>query len=523
MDEVMEERIEKLRELKKNVVLGGGAQKIEKQHEKGKLTARERIDKLLDPGSFVELGGLVEHSRGNPADAIVTGYGEVDGRTVCIFSQDATVQGGSIGVIHGLKMYRTIERAMQMRVPVIGLNDSPGARNPKLTDPKAMEEQATGAATDKHGGAVFFPNTQASGVVPQISAILGSCAGISVYSPALTDFIFMVDKMSHMFITGPRVVKSVLGEDVDFEELGGARVCARVSGVCDFRVKSEDECFGHIRKLLSFIPSSCEEKPPMIKADDDPDRYDDMLADIVPSDPQKSFDMHQVITRIVDNGDFFEVKPEFAGEMIVGFGRLDGKSVGIFANNPMVRAGSLTVDSSDKQARFIRFCDAFNIPLVGLVDTPAYQPGTRQEHAGIIRHGAKVLYALCEAVVPKIVVVIRKAYGGGNLGMGSVQGMNTDFIFHWPIMEMGVMGVAQTVDLYFGAFIQQAEDPVKFREEKIKEFRNMMSPLAMASFCPYVEDVIEPRETRRVLIKSLRLLESKKVSRYPKRHGNMPL
>jgi acetyl-CoA carboxylase carboxyltransferase component len=321
------------------------------------------------------------------------------------------------------------------------------------------------------------------------------------------------------------VVKSVIGEDVSFEELGGARIHSAKSGVCDLRVKSEDECFARIKKLLSFLPSNCDEMPPRVDTGDDPDRLDDTLADIVPSDPQKSFDMHQVITRILDNGDFLEIKPEFAGEMIVGFGRLDGRTVGIYANNCMVRAGSLTVDSSDKQARFIRFCDCFNIPLVGLVDTPAYQPGTHQEHIGIIRHGAKVLYALCETKVPKIVVVIRKAYGGGNLGMGSINGMNSDFIFNWPIMEIGVMGVSQTVDLFFGPLIQQQPDPAKFRAEKIKEFRdNFVNPLNMASYQPYVEDVIEPRETRRTLIRALRLLERKKVDRTsPKKHGNIPL
>jgi acetyl-CoA carboxylase carboxyltransferase component len=524
MDEFMQERLEKLRELRKTVLLGGGQEKLDKQHSKGKLTARERIDKLLDPGSFVELEPLVGHSKGEPTDGIVTGYGTVDGRTICVFSQDATIQGGSIGKIHGIKMYRTIDRAMQMRVPLVGLNDSPGARNPKMTDPKALDEEASAMSVEKQGASVFFPNTQASGVVPQISAILGSCAGISVYSPALTDFIFMVDKLSHMFITGPRVVKSVLGEDVTFEELGGARICSAKSGVCDFRVKSEDECFSNIRKLLSFLPSSCEEKPPRVDTGDDPDRYDDEIADIVPSDPQKSFDMHDVINRLVDNGDFLEVKKEFAGEMITGFGRMDGKTVGIYANNCMVRAGSLTCDSSDKQARFIRFCDCFNIPLIGLVDTPAYQPGTQQEHMGIIRHGAKVLYALCECEVPKIVVVLRKAYGGGNLGMGSIQGMNTDLIYNWPIMEIGVMGVSQTVDLFFGPFIQQAEDPAKFREEKIKEFRDaFVNPLNIASYSPYTEDVIEPGETRRILVRSLQLLENKKVDRYRKRHGNIPL
>ena len=517
----MSQRIEKLREVKTTAMLGGGKEKIEKVHQRGKLTARERVNLLLDPGSFVEWDMLVGHNKGLPTEGIICGYGTADGRAVCVYSQDPTILGGSIGFLHGYKMYRTIERALEMGVPLIGLHDSPGARVVRL-------EEGGGALGDmlseKHGGSVFFPNTEASGVVPQISAILGACAGISVYSPALTDFVFMVDGISQMFITGPRIVKSVMGEEITMEELGGAKVHASVSGVADFRVKSEEECFRMIRKLLSFLPSNNEEKPPVIDTGDDPGRIDEGLAEIVPADGRKSYDVRKVIARLADNGDFFEVKAEFAPEMVVGFARLAGRSAGFVANQSMARAGSLTIDSSDKQARFMRFCDAFNIPIIMLVDTSAYMPGSYQEHAGIIRHGAKVLYALCEAVVPRIAVVLRKAYGGGNLGMGTIPGFKTDFTFYWPTAEAGVLGAEQSVDLFYSKEIAEAEDPVKYKAEKVKEYRDKYAnPLFEASVNPYLDDVIEPKETRRLLIRTLQALQNKKVIRQPKRHGNIPL
>jgi acetyl-CoA carboxylase carboxyltransferase component len=522
MEAEMEEKVKKLQELKRKAALGGGEHKIAQVHAKGKLTARERIDMLLDPGSFVELNMLVQHEIGAPGDGIVCGHGTIDGRVVCIYSQDPTVFGGSIGALHGYKMYRTVERALDMRVPLIGLHDSPGARALKMGTPGAWD--AARARDEKSGNSIFFANTQASGVVPQISAILGSCAGISVYSPALTDFVFMVEGISHMFITGPRVVKSVMAEELTMEELGGAKVHSRLSGVADFRVKSEEECFTKIRKLLSFLPSCNEESPPVVDTGDDPERRDDEIADIVPCSPYKSYDMRKVITRIVDNADFLEVKGEFAPEIVVGFGRLAGHTVGIVANQPMVRAGSMTVNSSDKQARFIRFCDCFNIPLVFLIDTPAYMPGSEQEHAGIIRHGAKVLYALCEAVVPRVAVVLRKAYGGGNLGMGVVPGMGTDFVFAWPIAEIGVLGAEQTVDLFYADEIQKAENPDEYRAQKVREYREQYAnPFSVASDSTHIEDIIEPRDTRWRLIKALELLRHKKVWRQPKRHGNIPL
>ena len=521
MEEFMEQRVNQLRELKQKAVLGGGETKIAKQHEKGKLSARERIDRLLDPGSFVELQMVVKHMSDSSGDGIVVGYGTVDGRQICVFSQDATVQGGSIGSIHGYKMYRIMERALDAGVPIVGISDSPGARTPKM-GPQGMS--GFEMLQEKSGGSVFFPNTEASGAIPQISAILGSCGGISVYSPALTDFIFMVDGISHMFITGPRIVQSVMGEDVSADDLGGAKVHSRISGVCDVRTKTEDECFERVRKLLSFLPLNCDEKPPYVDTGDDPDRYDDELADMIPCDFSKAFDMRKLIGRIVDNGDFFEIKPEWAGEMVTGFGRLAGNTVGIVANQPMVRAGSLTVDSSKKQARFMRFCDCFNIPIVILVDTPAYMPGTEQEHKGIIHHGAKVLYALCEATVPRVGVILRKVYGGGNLGMGMVAGLGTDFIYYWPIMELGIMGAEQSVDLFYGAQIQAAEDPVQFKRDRVNEYRELVAnPMLMASENPFVEDIIEPRETRRVLIRSLETLRNKNITRRAKKHGNIPL
>ncbi len=520
MGKEMEERIQQLRETKERAHMGGGPEKIEKQHQKGKLTARERIDYLLDAGSFVEFNPLVGHRNGAPGDGIVSGHGTIDGRVVCIYSQDATVLGGSIGMLHGYKMYRTVEMALDMGVPVIGLHDSPGARAARVGERGAE----LAPREEKSGGSVFFPNTQASGVVPQIAAILGSCAGISVYSPALMDFVFMVDGTSHMFITGPRIVRTVTGEDITMEELGGAMVHTQISGVADLRTPTEEECLEKIKKLLGFLPDNCNQKSPFLDVGDDPNRLIDELEVIVPDDPDKPYDMHEVVTRVVDNGDFLEIKGEFAPEMIVGFGRLAGQTVGIVANQPMHYGGALTIDSSDKQARFMRTCDAFNIPIILLVDTPAYAPGSEQEQGGIIRHGAKVLYALCEAAVPRIAVVLRKCYGGGNLGMGVVPGLGTDFVFAWPIAEMGVMGAKETVQLFYADQIAKADNPQQFLEEKVKEYHDRYAnPLYVASVSSHIQDVIEPRETRRCLCAALKLLEGKRQTRYPKRHGNIPL
>lgn len=518
----MKERLKSLREVKEKVLLGGGRPKIDKQHKAGKLTARERIDLLLDPGTFFEWNMLLGHANGVPAEGIITGTGMINGRPVCVFSQDATVLGGSMGHWHGFKMYRAIERALDMRIPVIGLFDSPGGRVEKSDD------RGTAGVipnNEKHEASVFYPNTQASGVIPQISVILGSCAGIAVYSPALTDFIFMVDGISHMFITGPRVVKSALGENISMEELGGAKVHAKVSGVADLRFKSEKECFAGIRKLISFLPQNNQESPPFMETGDDAERLDEGMAALIPESPSQAYDIRKVINRLVDNGEFFEIKPEFAGEIVVGFSRLAGQTVGIVANQPMIRAGSLTVDSSDKEARFIRFCDAFNIPIVELIDTPAYMPGSAQEHKGIIRHGAKVLYALCECTVPRVAVVLRKCYGGGNLGMGITPGMQVDFTFYWPSAEAGVLGAQQAVELFYGDEIEKAENKEVFRKEMIRQYRERYAnPIINASNNLFAEDVIDPAETRRVLIRALQFLRTKsRVERINKWHGNIPL
>jgi acetyl-CoA carboxylase carboxyltransferase component len=518
----MEERIKKLREAKEMAALGGGQEKIAREHEKGKLTARERIELLLDAGSFNEFGMLVKYRLGAPGDGIVVGHGTIDGRRVCVFAHDATVFGGSQGYIHGRKLYKIHEMALEMGVPLIGLNDSPGAR--VVRPEKAGSDDPYRVSDEKHAGVVFFINSRCSGAIPQISAILGNCTGGSVYSPALTDFIFMVEGLSHMCITGPRVIKSVMGEDVTLEELGGAKVHCQLTGVADFRVKNEQECMQGIRRLLSFLPSNWREPLPKIESGDDPERYTDALGEIVPAEPTKGYDMHKVINEIVDNGDFIEVKEEFASEIIIGFARMEGSTVGVIANQPMVRAGCMTVDSSRKQARFIRFCDAFNIPLVLLVDTPGYLPGKAQEHDGIIHHGAKVLYALSEATVPKLAVLMRKVYGGAALGMGILPGFGTDLVFAWPTAEVGAMGAEQAVELFYAEDIKNAEKPQEFRAQKVKEYNELYADsLALASQVTYVQDIIEPRETRRCLTRSLQLIKDKKIEPYPKRHGNMPL
>ncbi len=518
----MEERIKKLREAKEMAALGGGKDKIAREHEKGKLTARERIDLLLDPGSFNEFGMLVKYRLGAPGDGVITGHGTIDGRRVCVFAHDATVFGGSQGYIHGRKLYKIHEMALDMGVPLIGLNDSPGAR--VVRPEKAGSDDPYRVSDEKHAGVVFFINSRCSGAIPQISAVLGNCTGGSVYSPALTDFIFMVDGLSHMCITGPRVIKSVMGEDVTLEELGGAKVHCQTTGVADFRVKSEQECMQGMRRLLSFLPSNWRESPPKIDSGDDPERFTDALGEIVPAEPTQGYDMHKVIREIVDNGDFIEIKEEFASEIIVGFARMEGSTVGVIANQPMVRAGCMTVGSSRKQARFIRFCDAFSIPLVLLVDTPGYLPGKAQEHAGIIHHGAKVLYALSEATVPKLAVLMRKVYGGAALGMGILPGFGTDLVFAWPTAEVGAMGAEQAVELFYADDIKKSEKPEEFRAQKVKEYNELYADsLALASQVTYVQDIIEPRETRRCLARSLQLIKDKKIEPYPKRHGNMPL
>jgi len=524
MNELLQKRLNELRETRERVKKGGGEKKIEKQHAQGKMTARERIDELLDKESFFEINMLAGHAINQSSDGLVCGSGLIDNRLVFVYSQDRTVRGGSVGVEHGYKMYRTVERALEMKVPLIGLHDSPGARLPNSDELEWLGKRKRSIfsnISEKHGGAVFFPNTQASGIIPQISAILGSCGGISVYSPALNDFTFMVDNISHMFITGPLVVEMVTGEKISMEDLGGAKVHAQKTGSCDFRHKTETECLADIRRLLSFLPSNCNESPPEYATGDDIKRLCPELHTIVPTEPNKPFDMHHVIESIADNGDFFEIKKEFASEIIVGFCRMNGKTVGIVANQPMVMAGSLTTDSSDKQARFIRFCDCYNIPIILLVDTPAYMPGSDQEHAGIIRHGAKVLYALCEATVPRIALVLRKAYGGGNLGMGVLPGLGTDMVLYWPIMETGILGAEQSVMLLYGRDPGADKDYI---DQKLKEYKETYAnPIYDISSNINVEDIVEPEKTRQYLIRTLQILASKSVIRQNKKHGNMPL
>jgi len=521
MEVKLDSRIRQLHELRDRALNGGGKSKIAAHHSKGRLTARERIDYLLDVGSFIEFNMLLNHLDAAPGDGIVCGSGFIEGRRICVYSQDATVRGGSVGVLHGYKMYKTVERALEMGVPLIGLHDSPGARLPKIAEAKSVH----GDLMEKTGASVFYPNTQASGVIPQISAILGTCAGLSVYSPALNDFIFMVDKQSHMFITGPSMVKTVIGQDISQEDLGGARVHCAISGVADGRFENEKRCLDGIKDLLRYLPQNAKEKPPIVETGDDPNRFNEELERIVPSAPNKPYDMHKVIYSIVDNGEFLEIKPEFAGEIIVGFARLNGRVVGVVANQPMIRAGCLTVDSSDKQTRFLRFCDCFNIPIILLVDTPAYLPGSAQEHKGIIRHGAKVLYALCEASVPRIAVVLRKCYGGGNLGMGVMPGYGTDLVYYWPIVEVAILGAEASVELYFGEEIRHSEDPEQTRQKRLGEFlENYSNPMREVSANWGIDNIIEPRETRRTLIQGLSFLSTKmRPSKLSKRHGNIPV
>ena len=521
MDKLTEDRIKELREIKERILKGGGEKKQEAHRAKGKMTARDRINYLLDEGSFVEFNKMICYLEGDPCDGLINGYGTVNGRPICVYAQDATIRGGSVGMIHGFKMHMTVERAFNMRIPFVGLHDSPGARLPKLGESKS----AVGDQMVKGGGSLFYPNTQGSGIIPQISAIMGSCAGLSVYSPALTDFIYMVDKQSHMYITGPVMSKTVTGEDLTHDQLGGADVHCKVSGVCDGRFGSDAELLDGIKDLLSYLPQNTDETSPEFDLGDDPNRMVDVLTDIVPSAPNVPYDVRDVITNIVDAGRFYEVKPEFAGEVVVGFGRMDKRVVGFVANNPMTYSGSMTVDSSDKQAKFMRLCDSFNIPIAMMIDTPAYMPGSDQEHRGMIRHGAKVLYALCESTVPRVCVVMRKAYGGGNLGMGLIPGMGTDLIYFWPTVEAGVLGATASVRLHFGKEIKKAEDPKEMFKIKMEEYSEKYSnPIREASGNWAIEDVIEPRETRKVLIQAFKYLATKdRTIKYPKRHGNIPL
>jgi acetyl-CoA carboxylase carboxyltransferase component len=512
------ERLADLKQRREEALHAGSQEAIERQHAKGKLTARERLELLLDPGSFIELDQFARHRSSYfgidkhrpPGDGVVTGWGYIDGRKVFVFSQDFTVFGGSLGEVFAEKICKIMDLAMTTGAPVIGINDSGGAR---------IQE----GVMSLHGyGRIFDRNVQASGVIPQISVNMGPTAGGAVYSPAMTDFIFMVKGTSHMFITGPDVIKTVTGEEVTFEELGGAMTHASRSGVASFVAEDEKSCLEAVRYLLSFLPSNNMEEPPVYATADDPDRMDPALDSIIPDSPNKPYDMRDVIRMVVDEGEFFEVFPYWAKNIVIGFARLDGYTVGIVANQPMEMAGTLDIESSSKAARFVRFCDAFNIPLVAFVDVPGFLPGTDQEYGGIIRHGAKLLYAFCESTVPRMTVITRKAYGGAYVVMNS-KSIRADYCLAWPTAEIAVMGPQGAVEIIFRKEIQAAADPEARRRELIAEYEAQFATPYIAAERGYIDEVILPSETRPRLIKALRVLLTKRESLPHRKHGNMPL
>ena len=521
----MRDEIKRLRQIEEEISKWPEKERrLERYRGKRKYNARERINLLLDPGSFREVAKLAGSLKGFPAEGIVSGYGSINGRLVCCFASDSMVLGGSVGQLHGLKIYETVERALQMRVPCIGLWDSGGGRILKLDEIERGGDDISMEGTERGGHCTYFQVTQASGIIPQISVTMGSCAGNAVYTQALTDFVFMVDKTSHMFVTGPRIVKAAISQDTEMEELGGAEVHARITGLCDFR-GTEDECLEGVRKLLSFLPSNCNEMPPLSEPKE-PKLNSEILDDILPIDSRFPYDIYKVIQCIVDDSDFFEIKREFASEMIIGFGHLNGQPVGIIANNIKVKAGALTANGSRKEARFIRFCDCFNIPIILLVDTPAFFPGKEAEHSGIITHGSKVVYAFCEATVPRILVLIRKVYGGGTIGMAFSPGLGTDFVFAWPTGQVAMMGAAQSVEMFYSKEIASAEDPDKLRQELVKKYEERYNnPFIMASETTHIDAVIQPKDTRWHLIEALKLMKNKSRLRYKNsiNHGNIPL
>lgn len=514
----IDELMKNLKEKEEKVKAGGGEKRVKAQHEKGKLTARERLDLLLDKDSFVELDLLVEHRCSNfgmdkmeaPGEGVVTGYGTIDSRLVYVFAQDFTVIGGSLGEMHAKKICKVLDMAMKMGAPCIGVNDSGGAR---------IQE---GVDSLSGYGQLFYRNTIASGVIPQISIIVGPAAGGAVYSPAIMDFVFMVKNVGIMHITGPDVIKAVTGEVVTSERLGGAMTHNRKSGVAHFAAENEEEVYQMVRKLISYLPSNNMENAPQVECEDDPNRMEEALLNIVPTDPNKPYEMRDVIRHIVDEGDFFESQAYYATNMITGFARLNGQSVGIIANQPKVLAGCLDIDASDKAARFIRFCDAFNIPILTLVDVPGFLPGTAQEYGGIIRHGAKLLYAYSEATVPKITLIVRKSYGGAYLAMCS-RDLGADQVIAWPTAEIAVMGSQGAANIIFRKEIAKADNPEKVRRDKIDEFQLKFSNPYEAAKRGYVDMVIDPRETRPRLITTFKMLSTKRESRPAKKHGNFPV
>ena len=509
---------EKLEKLQTSALLGGGQVQIEKQHTKGKFTARERIEKLLDPGTFVETGMYVSHravglgmETAHPAtDGVITGWGKIDGRLIYIFAQDFTILGGSLGEAHGRKIAQLMDLAYQNGAPIIGLNDSGGARIQEGVDSLASY------------GEIFYRNTRASGVIPQISLIMGPCAGGAVYSPGINDFVFMVDKNAYMFITGPEVIKAVTHEDVDFDSLGGAVVHSEKSGVAHFTAPDEDALLSQLRWLLSYLPSNNLTPPPFIPPNDDSQRLNPELEQIVPIDPQQPYDMHSVIEAIADGGEFLEIQPDYAQNIIVGFARLAGHPVGFVANQPGYLAGVLDINASDKGARFIRFCDAFHIPLVTLVDTPGFLPGSEQEHDGIIRHGAKMIYAYSEATVPKVAIILRKAYGGAYIVMSSKH-LKCDYNLAWPQAEIAVMGPEGAVKIVFRKEINASDNPEAATLERTRQYREEFANPYLAASRGYLDDVIVPGDSRKRLIAALESLHEKRQSTPARKHGNIPL
>jgi acetyl-CoA carboxylase carboxyltransferase component len=510
--------IQKLHDMRAEAQLGGGQTRIDRQHAKGKLTARERIERLLDPGTFRELDMFVTHrtlgfgieEQKYMSDSVVTGWGKVDGRLTYIFSQDFTVFGGSLGEVHAEKVCKIMDLAIKNGAPVIGLNDSGGAR---------IQEGVVSLAAYAY---VFLRNVLASGVIPQISAIMGPCAGGAVYSPAMTDFILMVKNTSFMHITGPDVIKAVTREEVTSEELGGAMVHNSKSGVAHFAAEDEEDCIYQVRKLLSFLPQNNMEDPPFLPTDDPPDRAEEALDSLVPENPNKPYNMKDIIRRVVDDGDFFEVQEHWAQNIVVGFGRLGGFSVGIVAQQPMVLAGVLDIDSSTKAARFVRFCDCFNLPVVTFEDVPGFLPGVNQEYGGIIRNGAKLLYAYCEATIPKVTIITRKAYGGAYDVMSSKH-IRGDVSYAWPNAEIAVMGPEGAVNIIFRKQIAEGSDPEAERARLVEEYRETFANPYVAAARGYIDDVIEPRQTRPRLIEALQMLQNKRDANPPKKHGNIPL
>jgi acetyl-CoA/propionyl-CoA carboxylase carboxyl transferase subunit len=513
-----DDRVEDLRERKEAAERGGGEERIEAQHDRGKLTARERIDYFLDDDTFVEIDSLREHRSTNfdmddnhvPGDGVVVGYGQVEGRRVYVFAHDFTVFGGSLGEAFAQKVCKVMDQAIENGAPIVGLNDSAGARIQEGIDSLA------GYAD------IFHRNQQASGVVPQISAIMGPCAGGAVYSPAITDFVYMVEETSHMFITGPDVIETVTGEEVGFDELGGAKTHASESGVAHFTAADEKAAMDDIRYLLSFLPQNNVEDPPSVDAWDDPDRRDDSLVETVPDAPQKPYDMHDVIGGVLDQDSFFEVAEAFARNILTGFARLDGHAVGVVANQPRVNAGTLDIDASRKGARFVRFCDAFNIPIVTFVDVPGFMPGKDQERNAIINHGAKLLYAYSEATVPLLTVITRKAYGGAYDVMASKH-IGADVNYAWPTAEIAVMGPQGAVNVLYDDELESAADVEARRQELIDEYRDAFATPYIAAKRGFVDDVLEPQETRPRLIADLELLRGKRADQPERKHGNIPL